>query len=218
MLHTMSNRNKAAAAAVDTGEGSARYRDILAAAATLFAERGYHATSIRDIGERVGLLGGSLYHHIKSKEALFVKIHDAALQQAAEKITQTLAPLTCPWGRLEAACVTLAELQLDPDSVTMPLMNEFRRLPPALQEKLIESRDGFEAVFTALVNALPLPETIDHKIYRISLLTLLNNLVSWYRPGGLAAGRVAHEIIKIFKPQNAPGCTEAGCPVCRPAA
>ena len=39
-----------------------RPTDILEAAAVLFAERGYNGTSIRDLGNKVGLLGGSLYH------------------------------------------------------------------------------------------------------------------------------------------------------------
>ena len=71
---------------------SERHRDILEAAATLFAERGYAATSVRDIGEKVGLLGGSLYHYIKSKEALFVRIHDMALQVAATPHRMCQAP------------------------------------------------------------------------------------------------------------------------------
>jgi len=211
----MSTKPKAASAPAEPEEGSARYRDILAAAASLFAERGYQGTSIRDIGERVGLLGGSLYHHIKSKEALFVKIHDGALDRAAEQIARSLEGLACPWARLEVASITLAELQLDPDSITMPLMNDFRLLPRALQAQVIESRDAFEEVFTGLVDALPLPESVNRKIYRLSLLTLLNNLCTWYRPGGLTAAQIAHEILKIFKPQGAPGCVPGGCRICQ---
>ena len=77
-------------------ELSDRHRDILEAAAGLFAERGYAATSVRDIGERVGLLGGSLYHYIKSKEALFVRIHDMALQVAEDRIRAAIAGVADP--------------------------------------------------------------------------------------------------------------------------
>ena len=44
------------AAAMVGGELSERHCEILEAAAGLFAERGYAATSVRDIGEKVGLL------------------------------------------------------------------------------------------------------------------------------------------------------------------
>ena len=105
---------------------SEREREILEAAAVLFAERGYAATSVRDIGERVGLLGGSLYHYIKSKEALFVKVHDVALQTAEDRIRDAIDKAEGPWERLETACVTFLEIQLDPNSITMPLMSDFQ--------------------------------------------------------------------------------------------
>lgn len=199
------NTNKRGAAPEDV---SGRMLDILNAAAALFAERGYHGASIRDIGERVGLLGGSLYHHIKSKDALFVKLHNVALQNAADRIEAAIAGLDSPWERLEQASVTLAELQLDPASITMPLMNDFYQLPPELRAQLIEMRDRFEALFDRLVRDVPLDEGIDRKIYRICLLTQLNSLCNWYRPGKYTPAQIGREVMKIFKPSgtNPQGC------------
>jgi AcrR family transcriptional regulator len=182
-----------------------RHREILEAAAALFAERGYLATSVRDIGERVGLLGGSLYHYIKSKEALFVRIHDLALDAAAERIKAEVARHSDPWARLEAACATMLELQLDPRSITMPLMNDFRAAPPEVRGQLIAKRDQFERLFVELVDALPLAPGIDRRIYRLSLLTLLNNVGAWYRPGGLAPAEIGREIAAIFRHDQATG-------------
>jgi AcrR family transcriptional regulator len=186
-------------------EVSDRHREILEAAAALFAERGYLATSVRDIGERVGLLGGSLYHHIKSKEALFVRIHDLALDAAAERIKAEVAKHRDPWERLEAACATMLELQLDPRSITMPLMNDFRSAPPEVRGQLIAKRDQFERLFVGLVDALPLAPEIDRKIYRLSLLTLLNNVGAWYRPGGLAPAEIGRRIVAIFRHDKSAG-------------
>ena len=62
--------------------GRSRREEILAIAAQLFARKGYRGTSMRDIGEASGVLGGSLYHHIKSKDALFVELHNGALDEA----------------------------------------------------------------------------------------------------------------------------------------
>ena len=44
--------------------------EIVAAAAKVFRDKGYHAATVRDIAEEVGILKGSLYHHFESKEAL----------------------------------------------------------------------------------------------------------------------------------------------------
>ncbi len=182
-----------------------RHREILEAAASLFAERGYLATSVRDIGDRVGLLGGSLYHYIKSKEALFVRIHDLALDAAADRIKVEVAKHRDPWDRLEAACVTMLEVQLDPHSLTMPLMNDFRSAPPEVRGQLIAKRDQFERLFVELVDALPLAPEIDRRIYRLSLLTLLNNVGAWYRPGGLTPAEIARRITAIFRHDKAAG-------------
>lgn len=178
---------------------STRHRDILEAAAALFAERGYAATSVRDIGERVGLLGGSLYHHIKSKEALFARVHDIALKMGADRINFTVSQLTDPWERLEAGCVTMLEIQLDPASLTMPLMNDFTAVPSDVRERLVATRDAFEDIFRELVDDLPLDPSIDRGVYRLLLLTLLNNVSGWYREGRLAPKDIARQIVLIFR-------------------
>ena len=43
---------------------------IIAAAAKVFRTKGYHAATVQDIADEVGILKGSLYHHVKSKEDL----------------------------------------------------------------------------------------------------------------------------------------------------
>lgn len=190
------------ASTIFEGELSPRHRDVLEAAATLFAERGYAATSVRDIGERVGLLGGSLYHYIKSKEALFVQIHNTALEVSGARIRAAVDARTDPWERLEAACVTMLGIQLDPQSITMPLMNDLQAVPPEVRAQLVENRDAFEQMFVDLVAELPLDPRLDRGVYRLLLLTLLNNVGHWYREGRLTPEDIARQIVLIFR-QNA---------------
>ena len=58
-----------------TAAGSDRRAEIIATGARLFAERGIAHTSIRDIGDAAGILGGSLYDHFRSKDDLVDLIH-----------------------------------------------------------------------------------------------------------------------------------------------
>lgn len=175
-----------------------REDEVVVAAAALFAERGYAATSIRDIGERVGLLGGSLYHYIKSKDALFVRIHDAALQAAEDRIRAAIEGLEEPAARLATACRVLLAIQLDPASLTMPLMNDFRAVPDAVRVQLVARRDAFERLFAELIDALPLQPGRDPAIYRILLLATLNSASEWYRPGRLSLDEVADQILGVY--------------------
>jgi AcrR family transcriptional regulator len=96
-------------------KGSERRRQVVEIAAQLFAQKGYRGTSMRDIGEQAGMLGGSLYHHIKSKDVLFIELHNGALDAAQHRIEGEISRHTDPWDRFEAACVALAQIQLDPD-------------------------------------------------------------------------------------------------------
>src|SRR5947207_409360 len=60
-----------------------RQQEILEAAARVFHEKGYESTSIQDIADEVGILKGSLYYYIRSKEDLLYEIirdiHDDAI-------------------------------------------------------------------------------------------------------------------------------------------
>lgn len=179
-----------------------RRHEILEIAAELFAERGYRATSIRDIAERAGLLAGSLYYHIRSKEALFVEIHNKALEAAALRIRTALDGLTDPWERLQAACLEMLEIQLNPGSLTLPIMNNLRSVPVNVRDALIQQRDAFETIFRDLVADLPLEADIDKNLYRILLLSLLNSADGWFREGRLARAEIAAQIIRIFRHQK----------------
>ncbi|CAN5359571.1 TetR/AcrR family transcriptional regulator [soil metagenome] len=179
-------------------EVSPRKRQILDIAARLFARKGYRGTSIRDIGVEAGVLGGSLYHHIKSKDALFVELHNAALDRAAERIAEAVGTATDPWSRLEAACIALLEIQADADSLTFPLMNDFREVPQDVRRQLIARRDAFEKQFRDLVEDLPLAPDIDRSIYRNMLLSQLNGAAHWYRPGRLSLAEIGRQIARVF--------------------
>jgi AcrR family transcriptional regulator len=177
-----------------------RRSQILEVAAQIFARRGYRGTSMRHIGDEAGVLGGSLYHHIKSKDALFVELHNGALDAAARRIETAIAGAgQQPWDRLKAACIELLEIQLDPDSLTLPMMNDFREVPAEVRHDLINRRDRFEEQFRNLVDAVPLPPMIDRSIYRYLLLTLLNNSADWYRPGRMSPREIAEQIVYLFR-------------------
>ena len=179
--------------------GRSRREEILAIAAQLFARKGYRGTSMRDIGEASGVLGGSLYHHIKSKDALFVELHNGALDEAEARIAAAVADVADPWERLEVACVALLEVQLAPDSLTTPMMNDFREVPDDVRMQLVARRDRFEELFRAIVADLPLPAGIDRSIYRNLLLSQLNAAADWFRPGRLTPREIAVQVARIFR-------------------
>src|ERR687895_661943 len=86
-----------------TQTGIARKERILEEAARLFGRRGYHATSMRDIGEATGLLAGSLYAHIASKEDLLYEVVVQAAHQFLGRVEAIRAEEPPAEERLRAA-------------------------------------------------------------------------------------------------------------------
>ena len=68
-----------------------------------------------------------------------------------------------------------------------------------MRRQLVKRRDAFEELFRKLVADLPLPPDIDRAVYRITLLSLLNGVENWFRPGRMSPSEVAGQIIRIFR-------------------
>lgn len=161
-----------------------RLSDILDAAAQLFASKGYSGTSIRDVAERVGMLSGSLYHHIKSKEGLFLQVHGRALTRARDRLGTAIRRQKDPLKRLEVACVTFCQILWDPNSVILAFTDDMSRMPSTIRENLFEQHRQFDELFEAIVSALPLERAVDKGAFQRSLKASLT---------GTAAARLTND-------------------------
>src|SRR3954466_7018251 len=68
-----------------------RADEVVAAAARMFAERGFHATSMQDLVEATGLTAGGLYHYIGSKDQLLVRICHQLMEPLLERVREIVA-------------------------------------------------------------------------------------------------------------------------------
>src|SRR5919107_5698523 len=84
---------------------------VLDAAARLFAERGYHGTSIRDIAGAAGMTPAAIYSHFASKAGLLVAVYEEGVGRIAAALDAALA-VPPPAGRLHAACAAHLETLL----------------------------------------------------------------------------------------------------------
>jgi AcrR family transcriptional regulator len=80
---------------------SARRDAVLELAAELFAEKGFRATTVRDIAEAAGVLSGSLYHHFDSKESIVDELLSRFLDDLVARYQQVIATADTPRGTLE---------------------------------------------------------------------------------------------------------------------
>jgi AcrR family transcriptional regulator len=126
-----------------------RRSEILAAAAELFARRGYHGVSIGELGQAVGLTGPALYRHFRGKEALLAEmlldISGRLLTEGERRVSRAADPADAMSSLLrghiefalgDPALITVHERELD--NVPEPQRHEVRRLQRAYAEEWVQ--------------------------------------------------------------------------------
>jgi len=197
---TPSPRKSAAAARRVSRELPEDRRQVLVdEAARLFGSKGYENTSMRDIAAAVGILPGSLYHHFRSKEDLFVAVYSCGVAQIRQTVVEAVARHTEPWARLEAACVAHLQTLLVKDSFAAAVISHLSIATLPMRGKLIGLRDRYEAVFADLIAALPLPPDTDRRTFRLGLLGAMNWSLAWYRPGADPPAAIARKLLNLLR-------------------
>lgn len=186
------------AARASVRPASPREEEILAAAARIFREKGYHGTSVRDIAESVGLLKGSLYHYIRSKEDLLARLFEGALEETVRELEEIAARDASATERLsEMVRVYVRSVTANLDAVGLYL-REWRALPPPQLSRLRARRRAMRTLFeTVLADGQRRREfaAADAKISALSILGMCNWIYEWYRPRGrLRPEQLAEEL------------------------
>lgn len=179
----------AAAAPTRQAHADSRAPLVLDAAARLFCRQGFEGTKIRDIAGAAGMLPGSLYCHFATKEDLLVAVYLRGVEQICAAVEAAVRPLADPWDRLEAACVAHLEAILRDDDYARVVVRVRPADVPGAADRLVAPRDRYEALWAALVAALPLPRRTDRRALRLMLLGALNWAQNWYRPDGSSTPR-----------------------------
>jgi AcrR family transcriptional regulator len=167
-------------------DSGGRFADVVDAAAELFSSQGYAATSIQDIADAVGLLGGSLYHYIETKEDLLYAVilevhqHTAALGYEALGLEGgAVAKLQLIIQRhLHGAGANLAKLRV--------FYKESRSLSPERLQEIVADRDSYEHSLRKVIRTGQdegaFAAHLDPVLTSISILAILNSVQQWYRP------------------------------------
>ncbi len=169
--------------------------DIIEAAAYLFSTKGYHATTVRDIAHRAGVLSGSLYAHISNKEDLWREI----VRQAAQSFTEALAPIINGPGpasekldRAVHAHVRVIATSLDRASIYLETTAAFS---DEGRDEVQRLHHAYEDLWGRLLEqGVQEGEFVieDKHLARLWVLSSVNSLYRWYRPDGrLSADEIA---------------------------
>ena len=183
-------------------ESASRERDIVATAARLFKEKGYRATTLEDIAAAVGMLKGSLYYYIRSKEELLYLVVRDPIRQVYSELEAIVAadlPFTEKIARAIANHMTVFHLHYPHIAV---YLHDYRHLMDKLEQNVIETPKQYQRLWDTLLRqgiaAGEIRNDVDVTMAGYALLGMCNWAYRWYNPAGrLSPQEVADVFTKI---------------------
>jgi AcrR family transcriptional regulator len=177
-------------------KGADRARQIMEVAERMFHERGYAETSMEDIAQAVGLLKGSLYYYIDSKEDLLYRIVGDVHAAVQEKLDEACARTDLPALR---RLLLFVENQVDYNAhhVTRIAVyhHEWHRLEGDRLRDIRARRREQELAVIGLIDEArrdgDVPDDLDVKLAANSVFAVTIWPYTWYRRGTVAPARLA---------------------------
>lgn len=156
----------------------------------LFGKQGYTGTSMRDIAKAVGVLPGSLYAHIDSKETLLAEIVEDGISNFLRAVEPVLASDAPVEDRLRAAITAHVEVVAENPERSLVVFHQWRFLGKNNLDSAVVQRRRYEKAFIGLIEEGVCEGLFDSGLnVRIAVLTILGALnwtPEWYSPEGSA--------------------------------
>jgi AcrR family transcriptional regulator len=164
-----------------------RKTQILAAGEKLFNEKGYLATSVRDLADAVGMEAASLYSHYKSKEDILWTIADRCANEFFESVKPIAASQLHTQKKLTdmiIAHVGVITRNIDASAV---FFREWRHIAEPRRSAYAKLRNDYEAIFKEVVRQgiqENLFKNYDEGFSTRTIMSALNWTHTWYRSDG----------------------------------
>ena len=179
-----------------------REAELHAIATRLFRERGYHATSMQDLGEALGMNRGSLYHYINGKDELLWAILNRALDLLEARVLPVLEADAPPVDRLTAAIREHLHVAAEHADELSLIQIELRALAPERRRQIIDRRNAYETRWRTAIDAGIADGSLrafDVSLAGIGILSACNWFTQWYRPDGrLSVDQIADAFGELF--------------------
>lgn len=156
-------------------------------ATELFYERGYHATSMRDIAARVGIKAGSLYNHFPGKQDLLLRVSLEATRELYAGAVSRLDGIEDVEAALRAYIHWHVEFHATHRLECRVADTELRALDEEGRRAVIELRDAHEELCTDLLRRGARERgwrVANERVVSIAVQTLCTEVDRWFREDG----------------------------------
>lgn len=189
-----------------TDPSSAKGR-LLSIAASLFNQKGYERTTVRDLANAAGIQSGSLFHHFKTKEDILKSVMVDTIIFNTHRMKQEMAKATSAIDRLRALIRCELESIIGETGEAMSvLVYEWRSLSAENQALVLKLRDEYEALWLSAIKELKQDGQVlgDPFVLRRFLTGALSWTKTWYKPkGGMSLDELADQALMLaVKPRS----------------
>ena len=170
----------------DTGLEPNRRAELLRAAAKLFVEKGFDATTTRDIAEAVGMRSGSPFYHFRSKQELLKAAMIEGLDAGHAQLLRAIDGIADPEQRLRTLIRTHLGTLLEGDCRSPLLVSETRALDDKARTEIAAAFDRYQVPWQETLEALQKTGKLASAAapVRLLLFGMLNWSSHWYRADG----------------------------------
>ena len=175
-----------------------RLQHLVTTATAIFAERGFHATSMRDLSRASGMSLAGIYHYVRSKHELLFLIQDQCFAEVHAGAGAALETVTDPEDRVRAFIrhhVVFFTGHMDKMKV---MSHEDDELEGTMRQQVRERKRGYVELLTSLL------ARVDHRainplVAGYTLFGMMNWIYTWYDPKGeIEPDQLAEQFSEVF--------------------
>lgn len=177
----------------------AKLESILRAAARVFAQRGYHQASIRDIARATDISLAGLYYYFQSKEELLFLIQDHALSSLIAALELRLSSVSDPREKLRILIDNHLRFFVDNMAEMKVLSHEAQSLTGEFRANAEDQKRYLTSVAKQILREVDPDSELDERVSAFTLFGMMNWLYAWYRPEhDVEVERLVHDMTEIF--------------------
>ncbi len=176
---------------------------LLAIAAEIFAEKGYHHASIRELSRRAGVSLSGLYYYFSCKEELLFMLQERTLHKLLTELEGKLADAKNPEQRLRALVHNHVSFFAQNMAAMRVLTHEYDSLQGEYRHKIRDLRYRYSSICTDILRDLRRfsggGDVVPLNVATSALFGMMNWIYAWYRPGTqVPVERLAEHLYRLF--------------------
>jgi TetR/AcrR family transcriptional regulator, cholesterol catabolism regulator len=175
---------------------------VLKTSAAIFAEKGYHSTSIRDIARATKMSLAGLYYYFSSKEELLFLIQDYCFGTVLEDCRRLLAGVEDPISRVKLLIENHLNYFVNNMNEMKVLSHEANAIGGDFFKKVNSKKRQYVDLVMDLLQQIAVEhkvEGVDLRVATFSLFGMMNWIYNWYNPRkDLDVAALSQSITRLF--------------------